>query len=234
MNPVSDPELTPRPASKALTIAGLILTALWIAAIVAYALVNWPAIIELTPNEVADFAAGAFAPLAFLWLVLGFFQQGRELRNSGQALWLQGRELQHSVEQQRQLVEVTREQLQFENEVLKAQREEIARNSQPILALEHGGSISGGQHKRLFKFHLVNRGRPCTDLSADFSANVVSSTRRDLLGTGGRWEFMIELPTSKPAQFETVVTYLDERFIRGTKRFQISGDNSGFEISEML
>lgn len=32
-------------------------------------------------NEWGDLLAGLFAPLAFLWLVVGYFQQGQELRN---------------------------------------------------------------------------------------------------------------------------------------------------------
>ncbi len=59
-------------------------------------------------NEVGDFLAGAFGPLAVLWLVLGFFQQGIELRQSSQALHLQAEELRNSVEAQRDLVSVNR------------------------------------------------------------------------------------------------------------------------------
>ncbi len=32
-------------------------------------------------NEVGDFLAGVAAPLAFLWLLVGYFQQSREIRN---------------------------------------------------------------------------------------------------------------------------------------------------------
>jgi hypothetical protein len=63
------------------------------------------------PNEWGDMFAGLFAPVAFLWLVLGFFQQGQELQLSTHALRLQAEELKHSVEQQRELVEVTRQQV---------------------------------------------------------------------------------------------------------------------------
>ena len=45
------------------------------------------------PNELGDFLAGASAPLAFLWLVLGYFQQGEELRQNTQALTLQTEEM---------------------------------------------------------------------------------------------------------------------------------------------
>lgn len=31
-------------------------------------------------NEFGDFLAGAFAPLAFFWFVIGYFQQGKELQ----------------------------------------------------------------------------------------------------------------------------------------------------------
>jgi len=51
-------------------------------------------------NEVDDFLAGAFGPVAFLWLVLGFLQQGDELRQGTEALVLQAQELRNSVEQQ--------------------------------------------------------------------------------------------------------------------------------------
>lgn len=49
-------------------------------------------------NEVGDFLAGAFGPVAFLWLVLGFLQQGEELSLSTKALNMQAEELQKSTE----------------------------------------------------------------------------------------------------------------------------------------
>jgi hypothetical protein len=48
-------------------------------------------------NKWGDWAAGMFAPLAFGWLVLGYFQQGEELR-------LQAQELRASVKQQTAMV----------------------------------------------------------------------------------------------------------------------------------
>jgi hypothetical protein len=54
-------------------------------------------------NEWGDWAAGMFAPVAFLWLVLGYFQQGEELR-------LQAHELQNSVTQQTELARSTERQ----------------------------------------------------------------------------------------------------------------------------
>ena len=34
----------------------------------------------LSLNEWGDFLAGAFGPIAFMWLVTGYLQQGKELR----------------------------------------------------------------------------------------------------------------------------------------------------------
>ena len=48
-------------------------------------------------NEVGDFLAGVFAPLAFFWLVRGYYQQGEELRQNTQALKMQSDELANSV-----------------------------------------------------------------------------------------------------------------------------------------
>ena len=65
---------------------------------------------SLTLNEVGDFLAGFMGPVALFWIVLGFFQQGQELRNSVETLKLQAKELANSVEQQKGLVEVSRQQ----------------------------------------------------------------------------------------------------------------------------
>lgn len=44
-------------------------------------------------NELGDFLAGSFSPLAFLWLVLGYLQQQEELQQNTEALRLQAAEL---------------------------------------------------------------------------------------------------------------------------------------------
>lgn len=57
------------------------------------------------------FFAGFFAPLVFLWLIFGYYQQGKELQQNTKALNLQAEELKNSVEQQEELVKATREEL---------------------------------------------------------------------------------------------------------------------------
>lgn len=71
-------------------------------------------------NELGDFLAGAFAPIAFLWLVLGYKQQGKQLEQNTQALeqqekalHLQIDEMKESVQQQKELAEIQVEQLKM-------------------------------------------------------------------------------------------------------------------------
>lgn len=57
-------------------------------------------LIKLELNGIGDLAAGVFGPVAFLWLILGYLQQGKELKASTEALKLQAEELNNAVTQQ--------------------------------------------------------------------------------------------------------------------------------------
>jgi hypothetical protein len=78
-------------------------------------------------NELGDFLAGSFGPIAFLWLVLGFLQQGRELKLSTDALHLQAQELKHSVEQQSIMADAAVKQIEAASQALDLQRQDAER-----------------------------------------------------------------------------------------------------------
>lgn len=82
---------------------GLALTALYLVGLVIYLAVQGQNPAELQLNELGDFLGGISSPLAFLWLVLGFFQQSREIRLSSKALNLQAVEMKRSVDEHRKL-----------------------------------------------------------------------------------------------------------------------------------
>lgn len=67
-------------------------------------------------NEVGDFLAGAFSPLAFLFLYLGYKQQGDEMSRNTAALEAQQIELKKSVEAQNALIEL-HEKEQYEKHI---------------------------------------------------------------------------------------------------------------------
>jgi hypothetical protein len=206
-------------------------SAVYVLGFALYAFAQLDAFLKMTPDDLAAFLSGVFAPLAFLWLVLGFMQQGEELKQSSHALWLQGEELRASVEQQRELVNVTREQLQFESDMLRQQREELERNSQPKLSIIAGGGHGTVVGYRLYQFWLLNHGKACTGLQLYYDGQ--PGTVIDALPSGGRLEFGRELPVGEFPPFVVQVDYLDERLIPGSKSFQVAKVNEKFQIAEL-
>ncbi|WP_430395491.1 hypothetical protein [Ferrovibrio sp.] len=63
---------------------GVIASVFWLTVGLGYAWVyfGWEKFWCLKPNELGDFFAGLSAPLAFLWLVLGYMQQGEEIKET--------------------------------------------------------------------------------------------------------------------------------------------------------
>lgn len=132
-------------------------------------------IAALELNLLGDFVAGAVGPMAFLWLVLGYLQQGDELKQNTEALKLQADELANSVEQQRKLVELTRQQIEEER---RRARLEIARHkkaSKPKFLtkiLDFQIEDSGDLH---LDISLKNVGAPCSHVRVRSGVQSVSA-----------------------------------------------------------
>jgi hypothetical protein len=105
---------------------GLAGTIAWLALFGFYTLPNVEHLQSLDPNELGDFLAGSFAPLAFLWIVVGYLQQSAELR-------LQVRELSQQVAATRQMAE---------SAVAQSKRESL--EAQPVFVNAGGNSGKGG------------------------------------------------------------------------------------------
>lgn len=80
---------------------GLSLTAFWLLLGVGYvsSSVGWQNFSSLPADQLGSFLEGAFAPLAFLWLVIGYFLQQQELQQNTMAIAEQGRQITRSAEQ---------------------------------------------------------------------------------------------------------------------------------------
>lgn len=98
-------DLNDKRERRRLPLLGLALTALYVAGLVLYLVLQGQNPANLRLNELGDFLGGISSPLAFLWLVLGYFQQSREIRLSSKALHLQAREMKRSVDEHRRLAE---------------------------------------------------------------------------------------------------------------------------------
>jgi hypothetical protein len=80
---------------------GLCLTAGWLLLGVVYvtAVIGWSNFAFMAADHLGAFFEGAFAPLAFLWLVIGYFLQKKELEQNTLALRAQAEEIQRQAEQ---------------------------------------------------------------------------------------------------------------------------------------
>ncbi len=78
----------------AITFLYLMLMAMYIATEI-----GWIEFTHLRVEHMGSFLEGAFAPLAFLWLVIGYFLQKNELRQNTEAMKMQFIEIQKSAEQ---------------------------------------------------------------------------------------------------------------------------------------
>jgi hypothetical protein len=80
---------------------GLGLTALWLFLGLRYveAVIGWDRFASQPADALGAFLEGAFAPLAFLWLVIGFFLQQKGLAENNEAIRLQYLEMRRSAEQ---------------------------------------------------------------------------------------------------------------------------------------
>lgn len=72
---------------------GLTVTTLWIGGGLIYlnTVVGWENFLDLPTADIGSFFEGAFAPLAFLWLVIGHFMQQKEITANTRAMSMQER-----------------------------------------------------------------------------------------------------------------------------------------------
>lgn len=150
--------------SKKLTGIGVAITLAYLIAAALLGWGEWDEFSGMRPNEVGDFLAGVVGPLALLWLILGYFQQGEELRQSSLALAQQAEELRRSVEQQQALVEVTRAQMDAQVRSFQAEalRWHIAEQPIFVLSLDETARHSDGSYT--FTIRCRNDGKAAVEV----------------------------------------------------------------------
>jgi hypothetical protein len=111
------------PSRRRLHWVGFFISAVYLLGVFVLVYGRWGWLLSASLNDIGDFLAGVFGPLALLWVVLGFLQQGDELRLSSEALMLQAEELRNSVEQQTALVDVSKKQFHAETTRLQGEQQ---------------------------------------------------------------------------------------------------------------
>ena len=141
---------------------------------------GWVSVGKLTLNEFGDFFAGVFGPPALIWVVISFYLQSDELRHSVDALNLQAEELKNSVTQQKEMVEVTKQQLELDIVVRKEETAALLSKQLPLIVVEGGGGTNMGQNSgRIYHFILKNIGAPAKSLSVTLDNDTVSLQDKD-------------------------------------------------------
>lgn len=147
-----------------MTKIGVIITAIYICLIGFLRWSSLPTLKTIPLNEFGDFFAGVFGPLMLFWLILGYVQQQKELQQNTKALELQADELKKSVEQHKELVKATREQVQTDIKALEIEQIRHQREGHPNFTITSAGwsSSSGGNIK--FDINLLNSGKPASEV----------------------------------------------------------------------
>jgi hypothetical protein len=140
---------------------GTVFTAIYLAGFTWFIFGRLPELQIMPLNNVGDFLAGAFGPIAFFWLILGFMQQGAELRVSADALRMQADELKASVQQQTALVAAQQHSL-----------ENHERSLEPLLQLKYTNNHEN-EGDYYSGFLLTNIGSYCEGVNVVLSIDGV-------------------------------------------------------------
>ncbi|OYY93923.1 MAG: hypothetical protein B7Y41_09505 [Hydrogenophilales bacterium 28-61-23] len=208
--------------SRILSFTGIVITTAYLLVLVILFQGRIDEIRLMAPNNIGDFLAGAFGPLAILWLILGFFQQGIELRQNTRALELQAQELQNSVAQQRELVEVSRKQVDAELEVIHIERERQKEAARPNFVFHGvGGAFTGLEGT--YSSRIKNLGNTATDIQFSYDPPMRSSSLTIVFswsrGEEQRIEWRYEtLVAEKPSIL--TISYIDASGLPGIQKFE--------------
>ncbi|EOX3354395.1 hypothetical protein ACPFTX_003402 [Vibrio cholerae] len=72
---------------------GILITIVWTTLVAFLVYLKWDQALEMSLNECGDFLAGVTAPIAFLWLIIGYMLQRKELNLNTEALLMSKNEI---------------------------------------------------------------------------------------------------------------------------------------------
>ena len=199
------------------------ITFIWLAFTIFIVFKGTPPTLELPPNALGDFLAGMFAPLAFLWLAMGFHQQGKELKLQREELELQREELKQSRKalrgQERELIEQTKqltEQARLTQQDIKLKLNE----STPRLSFHHFRILEEPHETKRLHIRFFNNGGiavgikikiPATAIKAILlgMSQEIASRQINALRISQEAEINIHVPKGIPLNFGIELRYMD-------------------------
>ncbi|MBK9522885.1 MAG: hypothetical protein IPO13_14960 [Rhodocyclaceae bacterium] len=212
------------------TSVGIIASVLWVAAFIALLYLKSDTLDSLKVNEWGDFFAGAVAPLAFLWLVLGYIQQGEELRLNTEALRTQQQELANQVRETALLVDgTTRHAAAVELEAYRNARKAVD-DHQPLIHLLIMRRVSSEKGLR-FGLTCVNKGAHMSVLriTSPTARWTQTSHVRQIFDPDQEFTILLsctdEATTELTSIRELTIDYQDGLSVTRSQTYAISGNN---------
>ena len=218
-----------------LTIFGILFSVIWVMVFSCIVLFNLDDVYSMTLNEWGDFFAGGAAPLALLWLVIGYFQHGKELRINTRVLETQQQELRHQVEETAQLAKNSERQAEATERLVQISKKDLereqwleARNAKPEFVDDE--SVFSGD-KLIIYFR--NRGGEARNVEGHYEGDhLLSSSPIKILESKARGRLVISENNSRftfPIRFQINCTDLLNN--AHTMEFEFSELNRLKEIS---
>ena len=176
---------------KQRTLLGSTVSAIWCLGFVALLFYKRNTLGSLTLNEWGDFFAGAMAPLALFWLVMGYLQQGEELRLNTDALRAQQEELRRQVAETAILAENSKRQAAAAEQLAMASMDEVqrARLKEAADAMPIFRSTTGTNSADKYRLQVKNVGATVSSLTLEHPADLEMSISPSAVfesGTEGR------------------------------------------------
>ncbi|WP_205669576.1 hypothetical protein [Acinetobacter sp. MB5] len=163
--------------NKKSLIFGVLVSFIWLLGIYLFSRSNGYTL-PTSLNELGDFLAGIFAPIAFFWLILGYVQQGKQLDQNTKALEQQEKALELQIEEMKESVK----QQAILSKIQEEQYEVMHRAITPIIDLD--------------QFKLLTTVETLEVERGDF---------KEKLSNGSRLEFYVRNTGSGPALNITII-----------------------------
>jgi hypothetical protein len=211
------------------------LTGVWVLAAGSYIFLALPHIEGLDAVDVGALLSGVFMPLAFLWLVAGYFQHGAELRQNTEALQKQADRLEQQVQGTKSLVlvavrqtEATVRMVQLERQKFEEETRNRIRGAQPRFVLDEGM-----RHPRSGSMRLHNVGASASNLSIDTGNPAIKATIQPstFVQSGGFVNIHFEAPDY--ALLQATLGYFDAQGVARRISLRWAGDEIEVGMPEL-
>ncbi|MCK4951737.1 MAG: hypothetical protein KAS48_07950 [Gammaproteobacteria bacterium] len=210
---------------------GIVVTILYIGVIVSVRWTSIPELTEMPLNEFGDFFAGVFGPLMLFWLIMGYIQQQKELQQNTAALELQAEELKKSVEQHKELVKATKEQVQADLKALEIEQVKSLREAHPVFSIMQSGQYKRSGDNFALKITIKNIGMPASSVSFSTDPEIKQILQKDLIpyfDTGNTVNLVWDTVNSgdPPKILKLIINCRDSNTNQYTKTFDFSLDDN--------